>query len=162
MTIKGQIERALTMNNVKAFLAVIRNGEGTADEAGYRRMFGGELFSDMRDHPRQKITKKLGGKPITSTAAGAYQFLSRTWDEVAKALSLKDFSPRSQDLGAVFLIWRRKALDDVLAGRFETAVEKCAKEWASLPGSPYGQPVKTMSEARRVYAANHGVFATER
>jgi len=36
----------------------------------------------------------------------------------------------------------------VKAGRFDAAVAKCAKEWASLPGSPYGQPVKTLDQAR--------------
>jgi muramidase (phage lysozyme) len=68
------------------------------------------------------ITAGLGKNQYTSTAAGAFQFLSRTWDECAKALGLTDFSPASQDLAAVFLIDRRKALDDVLAGRFDEAV----------------------------------------
>lgn len=152
--------RAMLENpNVKAFLRVIRVGEGTADEAGYRRMFGGELFNSFADHPRKAITKPLAGKPITSTAAGAYQFLSRTWDECAKALGLGDFSPSSQDRAALFLIERRRALQDVLAGRLEDAVAKCAKEWASLPGAPYGQPVKTMAQVRKTYVDAGGTFA---
>jgi muramidase (phage lysozyme) len=146
--------------NCGAFLHMIRVGEGTADEDGYRRMFGGELFDSFADHPRKAITKKLGGKPITSTAAGAPQFLSRTWDEVAKALGLRDFSPANQDIGALFLIDRRKALDDVLAGRIEQAIRKCAKEWASLPTSPYGQPVKTMEQALAAYRSAGGELST--
>jgi muramidase (phage lysozyme) len=145
--------------NVKAFLRVIRAGEGTSDEAGYRRMFGGELFESFADHPRKPITKSLGGKPLTSTAAGAYQFLSRTWDECAKALGLRDFSPASQDQAALFLIKRRGALEDVVAGRLEAAVAKCAREWASLPGSPYGQPVKTMAQVCATYIDAGGKFA---
>lgn len=152
---------ALDHPNVKAFLWMLRHGEGTQDENGFRRMFGGELFDSFADHPRRAITKNLGGKPITSTAAGAPQFLARTWDEVATKYGLADFSPKNQELGAVALIKRRKALDDVIAGRFEAAVMKCNKEWASLPGSPYGQPVVTMARARKEYEEAGGTYASE-
>ena len=150
---------ALGEPNVRAFLDMIRVGEGTADPDGYRRHFGGRLFDSFDDHPRIAITAGLGRNKYTSTAAGAYQFLSRTWDECAKALGLRDFSPQSQDLAAVFLIDRRRALDDVLAGRIEAAIAKCAREWASLPGSPYGQPVKTLEQALKTYAERGGTTA---
>ncbi|MBK6786390.1 MAG: glycoside hydrolase family 104 protein [Betaproteobacteria bacterium] len=144
---------------MKAFLRVIRAGEGTPDEDGYRRHFGGELFTDFSAHPKRSITKMLGDKPITSTAAGAYQFLSRTWSECQAALNLPDFSPASQDLAAVFLIARRKALEHVLAGRLEQAIAACAQEWASLPGSPYGQPTKTLAQCHAVYKQHGGTYA---
>lgn len=127
--------------NVKAFLALIRYTEG----ADYWTLFGGEKVSSLEDHPRLFITRTLGGKQITSSAAGAYQFLARTWDECKARLSLTDFSPGSQDRAALFLIDRRKALDDVLAGKWEEAIALCNREWASLPGSPYGQPTKSLS-----------------
>lgn len=145
--------------NVAAFLAMIRAAEGTAGPNGYRTLFGGELFDHYADHPRRRVRKPLGSQLITSTAAGAYQFLERTWDDVAATLELTDFSPAAQDVAAVYLIRRRGALADVRAGRFEAAVQKCALEWASLPGSPYGQPVKTLDQVRRVYAAAGGTFA---
>lgn len=145
--------------NVAAFLRMIRAGEGTAGPNGYRTMFGGELFATFADHPRIAVTRPLGGTVLTSTAAGAYQFLSRTWDEVRDALGLESFDPTMQDVGAVFLIRRRGALNDVREGRFDEAVRKCGKEWASLPGSPYGQPTKTIDQARGVYAAAGGAFA---
>lgn len=144
---------ALSNGNVQAFLRLIRTGEGTADDNGYRRMYGGRLFDSFADHPRVKIT----AGNWTSTAAGAYQFLSRTWDECRRALSLGDFSPPNQDLAAVYLIKRRGALADVMAGRFESAIRKTNKEWASLPESPYGQPTLTMGRAFDVLAANGGV-----
>lgn len=150
---------ALQNPNVRAFLRMLRHGEGTASDDGYRVMFGGGLFDSFADHPRQAITRKLGGTPITSTAAGAYQFLSRTWDGLVKQYGFADFSPTNQDLGAVALIKGRKALDDVIAGRFEDAVRKCNREWASLPGSPYGQPVVTMARARQEYEAHGGMYA---
>ena len=128
--------------NVQAFLALIRYTEG----AGYHTLFGGEQVASLDDHPRRAITRTLGGKPITSTAAGAYQFLSRTWDECARALSLPDFSPRNQDIAALFLTDRRGALDHVISGQWKSAILGCNKEWASLPGSPYGQPTKTMDK----------------
>ena len=59
----------------------------------------------------------------------------------------------------MWLIGRRRALEDVRAGRFDAAVAKCAREWASLPGSPYGQPVKTIAQVRPVYENNGGVYA---
>lgn len=139
---------ALQAPNVQAFLRMIRAGEGTAGANGYRTLFGGQLFSGYDDHPR--ITVTAGG--YTSTAAGAYQILSRTWD----GLGLADFSPASQDLAAVMLIRRRGALADVLAGRIERAILKCAKEWASLPGSTYGQPTISLSRALSVYAQAGG------
>lgn len=146
--------------NLRAFLYVIRWCEGTAGEDGYRMHFGGELFDSFADHPRRAITRKHAGKPITSTAAGAYQFLARTWDECQRALKLPDFSPASQDNAAVFLIKRRGALGDVEAGRIEVAIRKCAREWASLPGSPYGQPTKPLAECLAVYHRAGGLFFT--
>lgn len=146
---------ALSDPNVRAFLMLIRTGEGTADAAGYSRLFGGGRFTSYADHPR--IPVPFGS--TYSTAAGAYQILARTWDEMAAKYSLEDFSPGNQDIAAAGLIKRRGALGDVIAGRFRTAIEKCANEWASLPGSPYGQPTLSMAKAAIVLADNGGNFA---
>ncbi|MDR2366277.1 MAG: glycoside hydrolase family 104 protein [Zoogloeaceae bacterium] len=151
---RGMNPALLNNANVKAFLRVIRTGEGTADTDGYRRIFGGQLFTSYADHPRIKVTK--GG--YTSTAAGAYQFLVRTWDETRRIMGLPDFSPGSQDLGALGRIAARNALSDLLNGEFESALTKCAWEWASLPGSPYGQPTITMTRAVSVYLENGGTI----
>lgn len=142
--------------NVKAMLRVIRAGEGTADAGGYRRLFGGGTFDGFADHPRIVVSKS-GYK---SSAAGAYQILASTWDETKKLMGLKDFSPASQDWAAVGRIAARGALADVKAGRFETAIKKLAREWASLPFSPYGQPVISMDRARTIYVAAGGFEAS--
>ena len=142
--------------NVQAILRVIRAGEGTSGDIGYRTLFGGGTFSSFADHPRQKITKGS----YTSTAAGAYQFLSSTWDETKRIMNLPDFSPRSQDLGALGRIAARGALEDAKAGRFDTAIKKIAREWASLPGSPYGQPMLSWDRARSLYADAGGEMMT--
>lgn len=142
--------------NVRAFMAVIRMAEGTADAGGYSRLFGGGQFTSYADHPRIHVPFRN----TTSTAAGAYQILQGTWDEIAAKYDLPDFSPSSQDIAAVGLIKRRGALGDVLAGRFASAIQKCNREWASLPGSPYGQPTITMAKAAAILAGN-GVTSAE-
>ena len=142
----------LENRNVQAFLALIRHTEG----AGYHTLFGGERFESLADHPRHKVTRMLGGRPIASSAAGAYQFLTTTWDECAKALHLEDFSERSQDVAALFLVDRRNALDFVIVGQWENAITACNREWASLPGSPYGQPTHSMSRCLEFLAAQPG------
>lgn len=147
---------ALQSPNVTAFLRLIRAGESSQTDRAYRTMFGGSTFDDFDDHPR--ITNRAVG--LASTAAGAYQFLSKTWDECRDALGLLDFSPGAQDLAAVYLVRRRGALADVLAGRIEQAITKCNREWASLPGSPYGQPVITLDRALSVYSQFGGQFST--
>ena len=147
--------------NVRAFLQVIRAGEGTADADGYRRHFGGRLFDSYADHPRVAITAGLGRNQYTSTAAGAYQFLARTWDGLVRQYGFDDFEPATQDIAALALIDGRKALDDVLAGRFADAVRKCNREWASLPGSPYGQPTRTVAQAEATYLASGGTLSHE-
>lgn len=153
------LSEALRNQNVRAFLQMLRYGEGTTGPDGYRTMFGGQLFdNNYVDHPRKAIEASLKGKPITSTAAGAYQFLARTWTALVQQHGFPDFSPQSQDLGAIALIRGRKALEDVIAGRFNQAVGKCAREWASLPGSPYGQPTVSMDKARSLYEAAGGTY----
>lgn len=154
---RGLSASLLQNRNVRAVLAVIRRGEGTSGSNGYRMMFGGTLFESYADHPRRNncFTLKTG-KRLCSTAAGAYQFLSSSWDETRRIMGLPDFSPASQDMAAVGRIAARGALNDVLLGRLDVALRKLAYEWASLPGSPYGQPVISAETARQVYLAAGG------
>ncbi len=154
----GVNNETLQNKNVQAFLKMIRVGEGTADALGYQRLFGykgGAQFASFADHPRQSVTRGT----LTSTAAGAYQILRGTWDEVKASYSLPDFAPHSQDLAAVALVKRRGALLDVIEGRFTDAVKKCSNEWASLPGAPYGQPTVTLASAIDNFKKNGGVIA---
>lgn len=152
MLSRHPLREALRDGNVRAFLDVIRAGEGTSDPDGYRRHFGGRLFTGYADHPRVAIT--AGG--YTSTAAGAYQLLARTWDGLVQQYGFPDFSPASQDEAAVALIIGRGALAAVRAGRLDEAIAACNREWASLPGSPYGQPTRTLAQALATYSAAGG------
>lgn len=139
--------------NLSAFLRVIREGETNQTDTAYRMHYGGTLFDSFARHPNKAIT--LNG--ITSTAAGAYQFLYRTW----QGLGLPDFSPENQDKGAIMLIQRRGAYNDVINGNFETAIRKCNKEWASFPGSPYGQHTISMERCRRIYEQYGGTYGLQ-
>ena len=156
---RADLRAALAHPNVLAFNAVRDLGEHgpNADSPDrYRTMFGGEKFdAPPWEHPRRKITRN----GITSTAAGGPQFLAGTWDDMVRAYGFEDFSPGCQEEAAVGLYVRRGALDDIIAGRFEEAIRKCAKEWASLPGSPYGQPTLTMEAARDRYLERGGFLS---
>jgi muramidase (phage lysozyme) len=156
--LKAKLKVHLDNPNMAAFLRVIRAGETSQNESAYHTLVGDTWFESLDKHPRTMVW--LPNLRVNSSAAGAYQFLGRTWDECVEALALPDFGKSSQDVAAVFLIRRRGALDDVLAGHFEAAIRKCAKEWASLPGSPYGQPVMTITKAKAVYAQYGGSLNT--
>ena len=81
---------------VRAFMRMIRIGEGTPDEGGYTRIVGGSSFSDngkdMSDHPKVYIKK------YDSTAAGAYQITKTNWNDQSfinwrKQKKITDFPP---------------------------------------------------------------------
>jgi muramidase (phage lysozyme) len=163
---------ALTSVNVRAFLRVIRHGESMQDESAYRWLFGStvskpKLFDSFEKHPQVRTYETHDGQFVRNgkidftTAAGAYQITYTTWQDCAKALGLQDFSPASQDLAAVFLIDRRGALDDVLAGRIVAAINKLGQEWASLPSAQYGQPTVNMDVALKIYALYGGKNVSE-
>jgi len=144
----------VAQKNLKAFLLMIQYSEGTLGKDAYRMLYGGALADDLSKHPNKKVTKW----GLTSTAAGAYQMLNKTWQEISQKLRLKDFSPQSQDRAAIELIARRKALDDVMAGRFSQAITKCRKEWASLPGAGYNQKENNPKTLAQVYKAAGGTL----
>lgn len=151
---RQRYEQLLQRPEVRSLLNTIRYAEGTPGESGYRTMFGGSKFDVSKGwrHPDKVI--KSGG--YSSAAAGGYQYLPGTWQGAAKALGLSDFSPKSQDLGALYLIDRRGGLDPFLKGeKFGTVINKLAPEWASLPtssgGSYYGQPSKPLGDLYKYY-----------
>lgn len=142
-----QLENYLEDKNVQAFLALIRDTEGTAKGADPYRVYGGSAKNQIKDLSKPDFKRwgftQTDGKKNTSSASGAYQFLERTWNGLAKEYGLTDFSPRSQDLGAIALLKQSGALDAIVKGDFDTAVKKANRTWASLPGSPYAQHTRS-------------------
>jgi muramidase (phage lysozyme) len=132
--------------------------EGTSidpdSDDGYNVIVGGALFTGYADHPRRLVQlPRLG---IASTAAGRYQLLARYFDAYKKQLGLRDFSPISQDKIAIQQIRERRALDDIAAGRIESAIAKCSNIWASLPGNSYGQFQHKIGTLRAAYILHGG------
>lgn len=154
--------------NLDAFLATIRNGEGTGDFDGYRRMYGGALVTDLSDHPAnlgwkgEKLPdaycRAVGLSPgCVSTAAGAYQAIKPTWNAFTRAVGKRDFSPAAQNEFAAWLLKQVGAFTDAQKGNFARALHKASTQWASLPGSTAGQPTISFERALQVYAQNGGI-----
>ena len=142
--------------NVKAFLDTLAFAEGTRDRYNY--IFTHAVFNSYADHPR---IKKCAGK-LCSTAAGRYQFLSKTWDPLASALGLQDFAPPSQEKATLEIIRRAGAYNNVARSgvyeNFTAALSKLNTTWASLPGSPYGQPTHPTAELWRYYKGRLALY----
>lgn len=148
-----QLRALLANENAQRYLRMLQQAEGTYKGANgdpYRVAFGGGTIDDLSQHPRKlhNFTQTDGQRNKTS-AAGAYQFLGSTWDDVAGKLGLPDFGPQSQDLAALELMRRNGSLQDVLAGNFDKAVQKDGRTWASLPSSPYAQPRRSQGFVER-------------
>ena len=141
----------------RALLNTIRYAEGTwsdGEDKGYQVLYGGGLFEDLSRHPETVIVRRY-----TSAAAGAYQFLPKTWKGVARELDLDSFEPAQQDQAALHLIERRGALQEIdRHGLTSAAMARLAPEWASFPtwsgSSAYGQPVKSRRDLERFYTNN--------
>ena len=157
----GNVDASTADSNIRAFLDMIAYAEGTAGPDGYRTMFGHRLFDSFADHPRQLFTfKNSRGEVLKTSAAGRYQFLRGTWDELRAKLGLQDFGPASQDAGAIELIRQRGALNDVKAGRIVDAIAKVRTVWASLPGAGYAQPERTLTNLLAAYQNAGGAVLT--
>ncbi|MDQ8938155.1 glycoside hydrolase family 24 protein [Acinetobacter baumannii] len=138
MATSQQLMQLMNNPNARKMLDLIAATEGV--EYGYNTLFGNQRLNDLSWHPNiKKPFKQTDGQVKYTTAAGRYQFLKDTWDGVAKQYGLKDFSPQSQDLGALALLAQNGALPYVLKGDFNTAIKKSGSTWASLPTSPYAQ-----------------------
>lgn len=157
-------------SNVNAFLKMIQYAEGTYNRPNpYAVTFAySHTIQDFSDHPA--ITGEWTGYPLAdqyciaaginppcvSTAAGAYQFLRPTWIGIKNRLGNIRFDAAGQDLGAINLIERKGALSDIENGNLMGAINKVNTVWASLPGSPYGQPTKSYSQLESFYLSHGG------
>lgn len=141
---------------VKAFLHLITYTEGTDTPNGYRTQYTGTLFSDYSQHPDKVICAWAivheVRRRLCSTAAGAHQFITPTWERVAAIGGLKDFSPINQDKGAIILLKQTGSYPLLLKNPtpsrkdIELAIKKANSTWASFPYSPHGQPTHSMKK----------------
>lgn len=142
--------------SVKAILDTIAYAESTLNDQGYQTTFGFQYFDNLNDHPRRIICKEFKGDWLCSSAAGRYQILQKTWDRVARKIHAQNFSPHEQDRAAAQLLLENNALARIAKGflsfgQFKQIMALLNPIWASLPGSPYGQPTRSAKELYMVY-----------
>lgn len=155
------------MTNLAAFLLTITFSELGQDlidgsDQGFNVLVGSTpshivTFPSYADHPR--ISVPIGRLGIESTAAGAFQILAHNYDFYKEEMELPDFGPDSQRRIATRLISERNALHLIAAGEFDAAVLRCNNEWASLPGSTYGQHTNNLNELRAYYLSKGGILS---
>lgn len=151
---RKRIEKLYKRPHVRAVLDTIAYAETRRFDPGeYHRQYGSpaRYVSDLNQHPSMIICSYLGGKRVCSSASGRYQFLKSTWEIEVEDLGLKDFGMLSQDLAAVDQIDKAGAIDDLLHLDLQAFFQKTNKIWASLPGSPYGQPTRSFEELTAIF-----------
>ncbi|MBW4492955.1 MAG: phage integrase N-terminal SAM-like domain-containing protein [Oscillatoria princeps RMCB-10] len=144
-------EESVKNARTKAFLDTIAWAEGTDELANYRTQYTGTQFAGFHDHPRELKCGLRYGQQLCADAAGRYQFLSSTWDRLAKKIGATDFSPANQDLAAIELLREYGALEDIEAGRFEVAVHKLTGVWPSLKHAGDGHSEPAIVLLHQVY-----------
>jgi muramidase (phage lysozyme) len=160
------------MSNRKAFLDMLAASEGTSTSPatrnnGYDVIVTGadrkpEIFTDYSTHPFAggRKSKVINSKGLTSNASGRYQFMLKDYVHYRELLRLPDFGPESQDRWAMQLIKERRALPDIDAGNFASAVARCKNIWASLPGANYpGQHMNELGVLQAAYINAGGKLA---
>ena len=137
----------------RALLDTIAWAEGTRGRGsdGYNVIVGYKYAQECSRHPNRLIRLS---STLSSTAAGRYQFLTRTW----KSLALPTFQPGNQDRGGLKLVVRRGVKVPVdramTATELANALSKLSYEWASLPPNRYGQGNRSPSQVRAEYCKN--------
>ena len=132
-------DRTITLDEVRAMLRALghRRGPCRSMSQAVARVFLFALRTGMR----------------------AGEICDLTWDRVHAdhvRLRVTKIRPRLVPLEprALRLVASMRGWDDVLEGDWKTALERCNREWASLPGSPYGQPTKTLETCLSFLYAN--------
>ncbi|MFY0666369.1 MAG: glycoside hydrolase family 104 protein [Natronospirillum sp.] len=156
----------IAVARVRAYMRMIRVGEGTVGEEGYERLFGGASF--IRDHGKTFDNHPqivIETPRIASSAAGAYQIMGYTWNDdrmerYRTRYGITTFTPYDQDVFCLILLKYKQSRRDprgypikrIAEGEVEWVTEHVYSwEWASLPPGKYGQPNKSMEEVLRIF-----------
>lgn len=162
---KGEIAWGEAAPEQRALLNTIAGPESAGQ---YNVIYGGQKFDDYSKHPGQYVTITSGpNKGQKSSAAGKYQFLESTWNDIASRHNLPDFSPENQDKAAWLLasenygrIAGRSLTNDLKSGDAAT-LENIGKTlrgtWTSLPGGiEQGQDANTFVSTYNNYLQSGG------
>ncbi|MBN3781153.1 glycoside hydrolase family 104 protein [Burkholderia sp. Ac-20345] len=142
--------------NLSAFLYMLRMAESNNR---YNVINGGRTFSDYSRHP--DIGVPIPWRPgKVSTAAGAYQFIFGTWNQVAAEAGLYDFTPASQDAGAVQYLSDLGALPYIEAGDLNGAYAQINATGVIFESLPNAQGHnRSPSQLQAWYQAAGGALA---
>lgn len=159
----------------KAFIATVRELEGTSGEKGYNTWFGGRNEMDMTNMTIQEVhdeqtrrmnagetTYQTSKGPISSAAVGAGQFMEPLEQVRAMYKSQgKDFDPTkvkfTEELQNQLILdlAKRKRGVDVSKPLTLEGMKILGGEWASFTPQ-YGQTSRTASQSLDVYNENLG------
>ena len=128
--------------NIRAVLSAIRAAEAGYDNPPleYNAWNRGKNFTDKsyiespNDYKKHPGLLKLSEKDKGSSAAGAYQFLERFYTE-------KDFSPQSQDKGAITKMKENRVFDIAARGDFASFQKKASNVWTSFTAKKWQNKV---------------------
>lgn len=149
-----------------AYMRMVMAAEGTYDPGRpeldpYKVIVGYSMMDGFDDHPRKLVCTRNW----CSDAAGAYQFLSTTWDDMRRRFDQwpdgPAFGPKAQDWGFLYLHgltnghWHLRsaiALGDghlwIDYGRWASAIFADSNQWASLPGHNIGESTGQSTKGR--------------
>lgn len=153
------------IDNLKAFLDTIAISELgaaliAATDDGYDVLVGSTLAHPLTFHSYDTHPNILNHQ-FDSTAAGRYQIIHPTYISLARKLNLSNFDPDTQDKMCIELITQKGALEDVVAGRFDSAAAKCRNVWASLPGGDSGQHENALSTLEQDFVNAGGTIVND-
>lgn len=148
---RAENQELLKNPNIWACLQMLSKSEGTNGD--YSKMVYGvvtssPLYPSLVGKRNVKIPNlnrfpqilvKVNSAGLSSSAAGKYQILRKTYNGLSIALGLTDFSENTQNLMAVELIRQRGGIPFLLKGDIKGALDKIKGEWASIAGAGYGQ-----------------------
>lgn len=125
----------------QSFLSALALGETGNSSYAANEGFGGV---DLTNAPTDQFgfpTQDPGSN--VSSAAGTFQFLQGTWDEVAQQLNLTDFSQSNQNEAAWYYAQQtysantggRSLYDDLASGNYSNLDAALSRAWPSVMGN---------------------------
>lgn len=128
-----QLEQVLNDPNLQKFWQglMAKGFEGTQ---GQDVAYGGKAYD--KSQGMKGVPGSRGPDGRMTHAFGPWQEEPATFKEAANALGLdpNDISLHNQQLVATYLLYKQKALDAILQGKFAEAVPLLTGRWTSLPG----------------------------
>lgn len=154
----------------KAFIATVRETEGTAGKDGYSKFFGGSLYGgDLSKKTVQEVAelqKKFlregkgrfydagAGKYRQSAAVGAGQFMRP--EDIARAMGMDPakvmFDEAFQNAAMLYLARKKRGVDPSKPLTLDD-IRKLNPEWSGL-GPYYGQTNRTVEQSLKIYEQN--------